>query len=98
MGCSELAIERGVFILLGGSLILFDFEASSKANSVLNRGLKLFENKCLSLNRWDPQVGCFRNRFQAKEVWVSIRSSIALVEHGVFPVVRRQVQWFCGSG
>ena len=37
--------------LLRGSLILFDLEASPKADLVLNKGLRLFENKCLSLNR-----------------------------------------------
>ena len=58
--------------LLGGSFILFDFETSSEADSMLNKGLRLFENKLLSLSKWDPPVGCFRNQFHDKEVWVRL--------------------------
>ena len=58
--------------LVGGSFILFDFEVSSDAELVLNRGLRWFENKLLLLNRWVPEVGCFRSGFHAKEMWVRL--------------------------
>ena len=60
--------------------ILFDFKASSKANLVLNRGLRLFENMCLSLSKCDLKWGVLLK-------WVScqrslgFRSFVALVEH-----------------
>ena len=39
---------------------------------MLNKGLRLFENKSLSLRKRDPQEGCFRNEFHAIEVWVRL--------------------------
>ena len=58
--------------LFGVSLILFDFEVSSDAYAMSNRGLRWFENKRLLLNRWAPEVGCFQSGFYTNEVWVRL--------------------------
>ena len=54
-------MRRGVKIsLLGGALLLFDFEDFLDFERVLLRGLRRFNEKVLHLERWSPEVGCFQ--------------------------------------
>ena len=47
--------------LLGGAVILFDFQESSDAMLVLSSGRRRFQNKLIFWDSWALEVGCFYN-------------------------------------
>ncbi|RVW37272.1 hypothetical protein CK203_088147 [Vitis vinifera] len=57
---------------LGRGLLLFDFELPDEAERVLARGLRIFKENVLVLERWNPEVGCLRKEPTAKDVWVRV--------------------------
>ena len=58
--------------MLAGSFLL-EFESQEEAERVLKRGVKCFENKMLMLEKWKPDLGCFRVRSHARKAWVWVR-------------------------
>ena len=56
-----------------GSFLL-EFESQEEAERVLKRGLRCFENKMLMLEKWKPNLGCFRVGSHARKalVWVQV--------------------------
>ena len=57
---------------LGRGLLLFDFELPDEAERVLARGLRIFKENVLVLERWNPEVGCLRKEPTTKDVWVKV--------------------------
>ncbi|RVW48534.1 hypothetical protein CK203_088483 [Vitis vinifera] len=60
------------FSRLGGPLLLIEFETKEEAEKVLLRGHRWFKESFLSLERWDPKVGCSINGERDKSVWVRV--------------------------
>ena len=60
------------FSRLGGPLLLIEFETKEEAERVLLRGHRWFKESFLSLERWDPKVGCSINGERDKSVWVRV--------------------------
>lgn len=58
--------------VMGGGLILFEFELVSEAKHVLARGKRKVQGSVLLMERWHPEVGCFSNGAFASEVWVRV--------------------------
>ena len=58
--------------VLGGGLLLFEFECSSEAERVLLRGKRRVKDNVLILEKWHPVVGCLGNKVMAKEAWVRV--------------------------
>ncbi|RVX19762.1 hypothetical protein CK203_005385 [Vitis vinifera] len=58
--------------VMGGGLILFEFELVSEAERVLARGKRKVLGSVLLMERWHPEVGCFSNGAFASEVWVRV--------------------------
>ncbi|RVW20304.1 Transposon TX1 uncharacterized 149 kDa protein [Vitis vinifera] len=58
--------------VMGGGLILFEFELMSEAERVLARGKRKVLGSVLMMERWHPEVGCFSNGAFASEVWVRV--------------------------
>ncbi|RVW27698.1 hypothetical protein CK203_106714 [Vitis vinifera] len=54
--------------LLGGSLILFDFELAGEVERVLLEGVRVFNGKVLMLDRWSPETGLLKEGVQARRV------------------------------
>ncbi|RVX08206.1 hypothetical protein CK203_017772 [Vitis vinifera] len=63
--------------VIGGGLILFEFELISEAERVLARGKRKVLGSVLLMERWHPEVGCFSNGAFASEVWVKVVDSMA---------------------
>ena len=61
----ELNIKK----LLAGSFLL-EFESQEEAERVLKRGVRCFENKMLMLEKWKPDLGCFKVGSHARKAWV----------------------------
>ena len=57
---------------LGRGLLLFDFEIPDEAERVLARGMRIFKENVLVLERWNPEVGCLRKEPTTKDVWVRV--------------------------
>ncbi|RVW40247.1 hypothetical protein CK203_078334 [Vitis vinifera] len=53
--------------VMGGGLILFEFELMSEAERVLARGKRKVLGSVLMMERWHPEVGCFSNGAFASE-------------------------------
>ena len=51
--------------LMGGSLILFQFEKVVEKDKVLHLGWRYYKEKHLHLERWAPESRWFRNAFCA---------------------------------
>ncbi|RVW46812.1 hypothetical protein CK203_075677 [Vitis vinifera] len=47
-----------------------EFERGKEAERVLGRGNRRFQNRFLHLERWIPEVGCFRLGIHANQCWV----------------------------
>lgn len=58
--------------LLGGSLILFDFELAGEVERVLLEGVRVFNGKVLMLDRWSPETGLLKEGVQARSAWVRL--------------------------
>ena len=58
--------------VMGGGLLLFEFELSSEAERVLARGKRNVLGSVLLMERWHPEVGCFSNGAFVSEVWVRV--------------------------
>ncbi|KAL6327375.1 hypothetical protein AAG906_018977 [Vitis piasezkii] len=58
--------------VLGGGLLLFEFELSSEAERVLSRGKRRVKDNELILEKWHPEVGCLGNKVMVKEAWVRV--------------------------
>ena len=58
--------------VMGGGLLLFEFELMSEAERVLARGKRKVLGSVLMMERWHPEVGCFSNGVFAREVWVRV--------------------------
>ena len=58
--------------VMGGGLLLFEFELMSEAERVLARGKRKVLGSVLMMERWHPEVGCFSNGAFAREVWVRV--------------------------
>ncbi|RVX23248.1 hypothetical protein CK203_000494 [Vitis vinifera] len=58
--------------VMGGGLMLFEFELVSEAERVLARGKRKVLGSVLVLERWHPEVGCFSNGVFANEAWVRV--------------------------
>ena len=58
--------------LLGRTLFLFEFENPKEVERVLQEGERIFKQKTLVLERWDPTIGCNREGVHAKEAWVRL--------------------------
>ena len=52
---------------LGGALVLFEFENKCEADLVFLKGSKCIKEREFLLQKWGPEVGCFRNGSHAKE-------------------------------
>ena len=65
----EMSIKK----LLEGSFLL-EFESKEEAERVLKRGVRCFENKMLMIEKWKPDLGCFRVGSLARKdgVWVRV--------------------------
>ena len=65
----EISIKR----LLARSFLL-EFESKAEAMRVLKRGVRCFENKMLMIEKWKPDLGCFRVGSLARKdgVWVRV--------------------------
>ena len=65
----EISIKK----LLAGSFLL-EFESKEEAMRVLKRGVRCFENKMLMIEKWKPDLGCFRVGSLARKegVWVRV--------------------------
>ena len=65
----EISIKK----LLAGSFLL-EFESKEEAERVLERCVRCFENKMLMIEKWKPDLGCFRVGSLAKKdgVWVRV--------------------------
>ncbi|RVW65755.1 LINE-1 retrotransposable element ORF2 protein [Vitis vinifera] len=57
---------------LGRGFLLFDFEIPDEAERVLARGMRIFKENVLVLERWNPEVGCLRKEPTTKDVWVRV--------------------------
>lgn len=51
---------------------MFDFEHTREADRVLQEGEWVYKQKSPLLDRWNPEVGCFRKGVQAKSAWVRL--------------------------
>ena len=60
------------FSNLGSGLFLVEFEVAEEAERVLRRGIQRFEDKLFHLERWGPEVGCFRVRVHINQCWVRV--------------------------
>ena len=58
--------------VMGGGLMLFEFELVSEVERVLARGKRKVLGNVLLLERWHPEVGCFSNGAFANETWVRV--------------------------
>ncbi|KAL6332502.1 hypothetical protein AAG906_008536 [Vitis piasezkii] len=58
--------------VLGGGLLLFEFECLSEAERVLSRGKRRVKDNVLFMEKWHPKVGCFCNEAKANEAWVRV--------------------------
>ena len=58
--------------VMGGGLMLFEFELVSEAERVLARGKRKVLGSVLLMERWHPEVGCFCNGAFANEAWVRV--------------------------
>ena len=66
-------LKNGVKILvLGGKLLLLDFDESFEAKRMLARGSRRLKDKVLHLVKWTLEVGCLLKGGFAKEVWVRV--------------------------
>ncbi|RVW23501.1 hypothetical protein CK203_090731 [Vitis vinifera] len=54
--------------VMGGGLMLFEFELVSEAECVLARGKRKVLGSVLLMERWHPEVGCFSNGAFASEL------------------------------
>ena len=59
-------------VVLGGGLLLFEFECLSEAERVLLRGKRRVKDNVLFMEKWHPKVGCFCNEAKANEAWVRV--------------------------
>ncbi|RVX12607.1 hypothetical protein CK203_011622 [Vitis vinifera] len=59
--------------LLGGPLILFEFEGVGEPERVIHSSVKLFNGKSLFLEWWNSSVGCLKEDRDESKVWVRIR-------------------------
>lgn len=65
--------KNGVKILvLGGKLLLLDFDESFKAKRMLARESRRLKDKVLHLVKWTLEVGRLLKGGFAKEVWVRV--------------------------
>ena len=62
-------LQASVF---GGSLLLFEFEDRMEAEMVLVRGSRRFNERLLSLERWQHETGCEVKKGSCKEAWVRV--------------------------
>ena len=79
--------------LLGGALILFEFESSKEAERVMQEGERIYKQKFLFLDRWAPTTGCFKG-VKAKSAWVRIMGLPLCLWHREF---FKQVGDACGG-
>ena len=61
-----------VLSILGGFLILIEFELLEDAVRALRESLDSYRGKPCLLDRWSPLTGCFREGVQASKAWVRI--------------------------
>ncbi|RVW64192.1 hypothetical protein CK203_046365 [Vitis vinifera] len=74
--------------VMGGGLLLFEFKLYSEAERVLARGKRKVLGSVLFLERWHPEVGCFRNGAFANEAWVRVVAlPLHLWNHEVFKLI-----------
>ena len=75
--------------VMGGGLMLFEFELVSEAERVLARGKRKVLGSVLVLERWHPEVGCFSNGVFANEAWVRVVAlPLHLWNREVFKLIR----------
>ncbi|RVW33333.1 putative ribonuclease H protein [Vitis vinifera] len=67
---------------LGRGLLLFDFEIPDEAERVLARGMRIFKENVLVLERWNPEVGVFTRSPRQKDVWIREMPSTAILLWG----------------
>ena len=53
-------------------MILFEIEYAEETDRVLQEREQVYNHKSLLLERWSPEVGCFRKGVQAKSAWVRL--------------------------
>ena len=58
--------------MLGRGLFLFEFETPSEIERVLGRGKISIKETFLTLDRWNPKVGCLCKDSFANEAWVRV--------------------------
>ena len=65
----EISIKK----LLAGTFLL-EFESKEEATRVLKRGVRCFQNKMLMIEKWKPDLSCFRvgSRERKDGVWVRV--------------------------
>lgn len=54
--------------LLGGKLVLFEFENAGEVERVLQEGEWVYKQRIIPLNKWGLEVGCLSNEVQVKIV------------------------------
>lgn len=80
--------------LLGGLLILFEFEGGGEAERVIHLGVKWFNGKSLFLEWWNPSIGCLKEDRDGSEDWVRIMGLPLHLWGKAFPKRLREA---CGS-
>ena len=66
-GAYHWNLKRGLNVArLDGGLLLFMFENKAEAKRVLHKGIQRFKENILHMERWGPEVGCFRKNAHAK--------------------------------
>ena len=74
--------------IMGGGLMLFEFELVSEAERVLARGKRKVLGSVLLLERWHLKVGCFSNGAFANKVCVRVVGLLLhLWNHEVFKLL-----------
>ena len=58
--------------VLGGGLLILEFESRLEAERVLGRGKGRFKENLLFLEKWSSNLGCFNKGDNAKEAWVRV--------------------------
>ena len=79
---------------LNNDLLIFEFEGADEANYALEGDRRTFRGGRLNLERWNPDSGCVKRKYQSNKAWVRI---VGLPLHLWTCDVLRKIEDGCGG-